>query len=74
MMGGIMSIVLILYLGGEAIEYSHHENIADCLGKKRKIERFGWKDTRNTRYACEQREVELEVGIDGNPQVVRLLD
>lgn len=73
-MNGIISIVLILYMSGEAIEYSHHENISDCLGKKRKIERLGWKDSRNTRYACEQREIELEVGTDGKEYVIRLLD
>jgi hypothetical protein len=71
---GVISIVLILYLGGEAIEYTQRNSISECLGVKRKIERLGWKDTRNTRYACEKREVELEEGPDGKPQVVKLLD
>lgn len=71
---GVISIVLILYLGGEAIEYTKQDNISACLGTKRKIERLGWKDTRNTRYACEKREVELEEGPNGKPQVARLMD
>ena len=51
---GVVTIVLILYLGGEAIEYTKRDSISDCLSVKRKIERLGWKDSRNTRYACEK--------------------
>lgn len=71
---GVITIVLILYLGGEAIEYTQRDSISDCLSVKRKIERLGWKDSRNTRYACERREVELEDGPDGKKQVTKLLD
>lgn len=71
---GVVTIVLILYLGGEAIEYTERGSVSECLGVKRKIERLGWKDSRNTRYACEKREVEFETGPDGKPQVAKLLD
>ena len=68
----VLTIVLILYMGGEAVEYTHRDGISE-IGRA-SIERLGWKDTRNTRYSCEKREVEFEIGPDGNPQVVRLLD
>jgi hypothetical protein len=73
-MMGVLTIVLILYMGGEAVEYTHRDGISECLSVKRKIERLGWKDTRNTRYSCEKREVEFETGPDGKPQVAKLLD
>ncbi len=71
---GVLTIVLILYMGGEAVEYTHREGISECLGVKRQIERLGWKDSRNTRYSCEKREVEFETGPDGKPHVAKLLD
>ena len=73
-MMGVLTIVLILYMSGEAVEYTHRDGISECLSVKRKIERLGWKDSKGTRYSCEKRTVEFETGPDGKPQVAKLLD
>lgn len=70
-MVSIVAMVMLLYMGGEPIEYTYHRGISSCLKQKREIERYGWEDSKNTRYACEKRKVEFIVEKE---EVVRLLD
>lgn len=67
----VVAMVMLLYMGGEPIEYTYHEGISSCLKQKRQIERHGWKDSISTRYSCESRKVELAVD---KKEVLRLLD
>jgi len=56
------------------MEHVDYDNISTCLRAKRQIERTGWKDSQNKRYACEKRTVELKEGIDGKPYVLKIVE
>ena len=73
-MGIASAIVLILYLAGTPIEYTYQGTISDCLSKKRKIERLGWKDRRDTRFSCERRRVKADFNSNDEIEVFELLD
>lgn len=65
------AIVMLLYSSGGVLEYTYHDGISSCLRQKREIDRLGWKDTANTRYACEKRKIEL---LPNTTEVLRLVD
>lgn len=67
----VTAIIMILYTSGGVLEHTYHEGISSCLKQKREIGRLGWKDTENTRYACERRKVEI---VPETNEVLRLLD
>lgn len=67
----VVAMVMLLYMGGEPIEYTYHEGISSCLKQKREIERYGWKDRELTRYSCERRKVEI---IESKKEVVRIVE
>ena len=66
----LSAIVLILYTTSGPLEYTYHEGISSCLKQKREIDRLGWKDTVNTRYSCEKRDIEI---VPETKEVLRLL-
>lgn len=67
----ITAIVMVLYTSSGILEYTYHDGISSCLRQKREIDRLGWKDTENTRYACEKRKIEL---LPNTTEVLRLVD
>jgi len=80
----ITMIILVLYLNGSVIEFmGHHETddgwermgMSGCLQVKRTLKRNGWKDSAEgkTRYACENRTVELKTNWEGNEIVASII-
>ena len=78
--------VLLLYINDNLKEYmGHWENhctvqwvemgMSGCLSMKRTLKRNGWKDTASgkTRFACEERTVELKTNREGNIVVAKVL-
>ena len=49
-------------------------SMSECLKMKRTIERHGWKDRKDTRYSCEKKKVEVDVGPDGKEFIVRIVE
>lgn len=70
-MNVVVAIVMILYTSGGVLEHVYHDGISSCLKQKRQIERLGWKDSENTRYACERRKVEI---VPETKEVLRILE
>jgi len=66
-----IAMVILLYQGGNIIEYTFHDSISSCLKQKREIERYGWKDRELTRYSCERRKIEM---ILDTKEVVRIIE
>tara|TARA_B100000212_G_scaffold249066_1_gene190408 strand:+ start:929 stop:1150 length:222 start_codon:yes stop_codon:yes gene_type:complete len=70
----IKTMTLLLYLGGGIIEHTGPMSMSECLKMKRTIERHGWKDRKDTRYSCEKKKVEVDVGPDGKEFIVRIVE
>ena len=82
----ITMIILVLYLNGSIIEFMGHQEqgangwvrmgMSGCLQMKRTLKRNGWKDDSEgrTRYACENRTVELRTNWEGNEVVASIIE
>lgn len=70
-MTAVIAIVMLLYQGGNIIEYTYHDGISSCLKQKREIDRLGFKGSKYTRYSCERRKVEF---FEDTKDIVRILD
>ena len=70
----IKTMTLLLYLSGGIIEHTGPMSMSEGLKMKRQIERNGWKDRNDTRYSCEKRQVEIDVGPDGKEYIVKIVE
>ena len=67
----IVAVIMVLYTSSGVLEHVYHDGISSCLKQKRQIERYGWKDSENTRYACEKRKIEI---ITETNEVVKIIE
>jgi hypothetical protein len=70
----MVCVVLVLYSGSSMMEYVGHHKMSDCLKQKRELKRYGWKDSNNTRYACEKHKVEVGKDMNGKDYVIRVIE
>ena len=70
-----LTFVLLLFVSGEAIEYTPYESLSECLATKRKIKRnSGYSAGFDQRWACKEMKVKLVKGADGTFNIEELLD
>lgn len=70
----VVAFVLLLYADGKIIEHTGPFTISECLSVKREIKRNGWKDRNQTRYACEQRKIQIGEDWQGEKIVTSIIE
>lgn len=69
-----LTFVLLLFAGGEAIEYTPYDRLSECLSTKRVIKRnTGVTREFDSRWVCRELTVELEEGADGKFNIIRII-
>tara|TARA_R100000329_G_C7431910_1_gene151847 strand:+ start:225 stop:449 length:225 start_codon:yes stop_codon:yes gene_type:complete len=70
-----VTFVLLLFTGGEAIEYTPYENLSQCLSTRRKIKRNnGMSPNFDERWVCKEMKVKMFQAADGTYHIEELID